>query len=115
MDNKAQVVGIFIFLLIVVAIVLGGFLLYSIELQHGTSKDVVYGYDKGMIWSHAYLKNDHTTAYCFNDESFIPLLDESQRDGKEVIITYSKYIGKGFFCTTDSKYENVVITGVKFP
>jgi phenolic acid decarboxylase len=86
----------------------------AITFQHGSSRDVVQGYDKGWIWFHAYLKNDHTTAYCFDNPDFIDILKESQETQREVIITYETYLFRGFFCMTSDKFDNVIITNVKF-
>jgi hypothetical protein len=114
-NNKAQaeVTVIILFLLLMVVLVVF-FLIKDISIQHGASKDIVQGYDKGLLWNHAYLKNDHFTAYCFDDESFIPLLEQSQKQNKEVIVTYEKYIGRGMLCSSADHYENVVITKVEF-
>lgn len=104
------IIGVVLFNLLIV----GGFLIFKdVSYQHGSSRDIVMGFDKGIYWHHAYLKNDHLTAYCFDDERFIPLLEQSQKEGREVIITYEKYIGRGNFCSAGD-YEKVVITNVEF-
>lgn len=95
-------------------LLVGILLLFGCTLQHGTSRDVVQGYDKGILWSHMYLKNDHSTCYCFNNQEFIKTFDESQLTQKEVIVTYEKYIVKGSLCNCDDKYEKVIVTNVKF-
>lgn len=98
--------------------VLIAFLLISnvsaIVFQHGSSRDVVQGYDKGWLWYHLYLKNDHTTAYCFDNPSFVSMLEQSQRTQREVIVTYETYLFRGFFCMTSEKYDNVVVTNVEW-
>lgn len=114
MNKKAQEGFVVVILIILMLLIFGVILLYGVSYQSGTSKDIVQGYDNGIMWHHAYLKNDHTTAYCFDDERFITILDESQRQNKEVIISYKKYVGRGFFCSTSEKFERVVVTDVQF-
>jgi hypothetical protein len=113
MVNKKGQTGWIIFFLLIIIAVVGIIALKNVSTQHGTSKDIVMGYDKGPIWGHAYLKNDHTTAYCFDNDKFIPLLEESQTQDKEVIITYEKYVGRGGLCMASNNYETVVITNVE--
>ena len=86
----------------------------ALTFQHGSSRDVVQGYDKGWIWYHAYLKNDHTTAYCFDNPDFADILEDSQKNQKEIIITYETYLFRGFFCMTSENYDNVIITKVEY-
>lgn len=113
MNKKAQVGWIMLGITFIILIVILFFLVKNISYQHGTSKDIVMGYDKGVFWYHAYLINDHQTAYCFDDEKFIPLLEQSQKNNQKVIITYEKYYGRGFLCTAADNYERVIITNVE--
>lgn len=83
-------------------------------LQSGTSRDIVQGYDEGIIWNHAYLKNDHSTAYCFDNPSFVDVFQQSQLFQKEVIVTYEKYLFRGALCSVSEKYEKVIVTDVVF-
>jgi hypothetical protein len=105
-----------VFLIIINLIVITLFMtnVSAIVFQHGTSRDLVMGYDKGWIWYHAYLKNDHTTAYCFDNPDFIKILDDSQKNQKEVIVTYETYLFRGFFCTVAYHYEKVIIINVEY-
>ena len=93
-------------------LLLGLFLLTGCTFQHGSSRDIVQGWDKGIIWYHAYLKNDHTTAYCFDNPDFIKIMDISQKTQKEIILTYETYILRGALCTTSDKFDNVIITNI---
>lgn len=114
MANKKGQAGWIFFVIIVLAIlIIGAIIFWNTSYQHGTSKDVVQGYDKGILWYHAYLKNDHNTAYCFDDERFIPLLEKSQRENTEVIVSYEKYVIRGSLCSTSENYENVIITKIE--
>jgi hypothetical protein len=83
-------------------------------LQHGSSRDVVQGWDKGILWYHMYLKNDHTTAYCFDNPEFIKIFDDAQKTQREVIVTYETYLVRGILCSVSDKYEKVIITDVKY-
>lgn len=89
------------------------FFISGCTFQHGSTRDVVQGYDKGLIWYHAYLKNDHGTAYCFDDVSFIPILEKSQKENVDVIVTYETYFARGFLCSAAEKYETVIITNIE--
>jgi hypothetical protein len=89
-------------------------LLSGCTFQHGTTRDIVQGWDRGIIWSHMYLKNDHNTAYCFDQDSFNVIFDEAQKTQKEVIVTYETYLVRGTFCLAAEGYEKVIVTGVKF-
>ena len=117
MDKKGQfdlfwfMVLVFCMLIIVVIICLS--LSSNYPYQHGTSRDIVQGYDAGPIWNHAYLKNDHNTAYCFDEERFLPILEKAEMEQKEVIITYEKYFLRGALCSTSDNYENVIIVNVE--
>lgn len=83
--------------------------------QHGTTRDIVQGYDSGILWNHMYLKNDHTTVYCFEkDTNFSEMFDESQRTQKEIIVTYETYLLKGSLCYHSEKFDGVVVKDVKF-
>ena len=101
-------------IVICLIVILALALLSGCTFQHGTTRDIVQGYDQGIIWKHMYLKNDHNTAYCFDDNSFSVIFDEAQKTQKEVIITYETYFFRGFFCSAAEGYEKVIVTGVKF-
>lgn len=81
--------------------------------QQGTSKDYVYGYDKGIIWHHLYLKDDHKTCYCFDNPEFIATLKLAQEMNEKVIVSYETYLIRGSLCTAAEGYENVIVTDVK--
>jgi len=103
-----------IIILILGILILSPIFVSALTFQHGSSRDITQGYDKGWIWYHAYLKNDHTTAYCFDNPDFVDILKESQETQREVIITYETYAFRGFFCMTSEKFDNVIITDIKF-
>lgn len=99
---------------LIVGLVLSLFLLSGCTFQHGTSRDIVQGFDKGILWYHAYLKNDHKTAYCFDNPYWTDILNVAQRSQKEVIVTYEIYALRGKLCMSGEGYESVVITNVEF-
>lgn len=86
----------------------------ALTFQHGSTRDVVQGYDKGWIWYHLYLKNDHATAYCFDNPLFASMFEELQRTQRDVIVTYETYLFRGFWCQVSDKYEKVIVTNVEF-
>lgn len=96
-------------------LILGMLLLFTgCTFQHGTSRDIVQGWDSGILWNHMYLKNDHNTCYCFDNPQFVQIFDESQKTQKEVIVTYETYLVRGGLCSASEKYETVIITDVEF-
>jgi hypothetical protein len=117
MNKKGQIGGIIFALIIIISVTILIMIFSqsgSMVFQHGTTRDLIQGYDKGIIWYHAYLKNDHNTAYCFDDKRFILILEQSQREQREVLVTYETYLLRGFFCSTTENYENVIIKNVEF-
>lgn len=117
--NKKGQEGIFIFMGIVFAIGIILALIFFVRYfntpyQHGTSRDIVQGFDSGPLWKHAYLKNDHFTVYCFDDDNLIPILEQAQKTQKEVIITYEKYAGRGGMCVAADNYETVIIKSIEW-
>lgn len=82
--------------------------------QHGTSKDYVMGYDRGIFWEHAYLVNDHNTCYCFDNQNFESILKDAQENNKKVIITYETYLFRGTLCSCSENYEEVVVINIQY-
>ena len=85
-------------------------LLSACTFQDGFSKDKVYAYDKGILWNHLYLVNDHTTAYCF-DDSLWNSVKEAYENNKTVNVHYQTYLIKGSLCSTGN-LENVIAIGI---
>ena len=90
------------------------FLISGCTFQRGTSRDVVQGWDKGIIWYHMYLKNDHTTSYCFDNPQFIEIFDESLKTQREIIVTYETYFFRGGLCSAGDKFDNVIVTDATY-
>jgi len=87
--------------------------LTSCTLEKGSSTDYVYGYDKGIVWGHAYLKDDHTTCYCFDDDDMSEQFEYAQSNNVKVKVNYERYITRGFLCNCGEKISTVIITKVE--
>ena len=93
----------------IIGVLMLGLLFIGCEYQKGNSNDTVYGYDKGLLWNHLYLTNDHTTCYCFDDQKVISILDSAIATGRKVEVNYGKYLLRGQLCSAPDKYETVVV------
>lgn len=80
-------------------------------IQEGTSTDTIYGYDKGPIWNHVYLKNDHTTTYCFED-NLQDDIEQAYKNNTVVTIHYNKYWFRGALCNPQPNTEPVVVESI---
>lgn len=113
MNNKGQL-GVFIILIIVVGIIIGGIFIAQHFLNSGVSTDYPYSIEKNKIWSKLWLKDDHTTVYCYDDDSFTPTLEDAKERGKKVNVYYQEYILRGFFCSSgNGKIGTSIITKVE--
>lgn len=93
-------------------LVLCGLLLVAgCTFQSGQSNDRIYGYDKGIIWNHLYLVNDHSTAYCF-DDGFVPSVQKALAENRSVVVHYEKYLVRGSLCSVPENMEAVVVTEI---
>lgn len=96
----------------IMTITLMGLFLVACTVQRGTSTDTIYGTDYGILWHHLYLKNDHSTVYCY-DDFYDQQIQEARKANATVTVTYEKNIlGKGTLCSAGEQYEPVVVTGV---
>jgi len=87
--------------------------LTSCTLESGSSTDYIYGYDKGIVWGHAYLKDDHTTCYCFNDDSIKEMFEYAQTNNVKLKVNYERYLIKGSLCSCGDKMSTVIVTKVE--
>ena len=92
-------------------LIIGMLLFSACTLQSGISTDRIYGYDKGIVWNHLYLTNDHTTTYCFEDYQLQQIKDAYELN-KTVKIEYERYVIKGFWCQAQQNQEAVVVTKI---
>lgn len=87
-------------------------MLAGCTFQSGSTRDYASGWDEGILWYHAYLKNDHSTAYCFDDSVMRETFEYAKRNGKEVVVEYETYLFRGALCSANKNYETVVVTKV---
>jgi len=100
--------------LLIVGLLCAVILMTGCTLQSGFTKDKLHGYDSGVLWNHVYLLNDHTTVYCFDDDRFIPILEQAKNNNNITIeVAYNKYLLRGALCSSGQEMESVVITNIK--
>lgn len=99
--------------LLIVGLLFSILLFTGCTLQSGYTKDKLHGYDTGVLWNHVYLLNDHTTVYCFDDNRFIPLLEQAKNGNVTIEVDYEKYALRGALCSSGQEMETVVITAIK--
>lgn len=111
MNNKGQIVlGVTIFL-IILAIIVAVYLITPLFFNDGTSTDYAYNVEKTKIgWYKLWLKDDHTTVYCFDDERFIEIIEKAKAEDKKINVKYQDYWFRGFFCNSGS--DNIGTTVV---
>src|SRR3990167_10917039 len=112
MDKKGNLLGgFFLFMLFVMIMLLVSF----IFLRDGSSIDYPYGYEKqkGFGWSILYLKDDHKTAYCFDNNNLKPIIDEAIRTNKKIEVFFKGYLFRGMFCSAGEKYDEVVVEDIR--
>lgn len=115
MNKKGQellgmtVGGILLFL-----IIFGLIALISIPfLNKGTSIDVAYGVEQNNLWTKLYLKDDHKTVYCIEDQDLIDLAKRASEEKLRVEVTYQEYVFKGSLCDFSEQYSGVVVKDIK--
>ena len=87
-------------------------LLILTSCSSGQSKDIIYSVDRGLIHNHLYLKDDHSSCYCFTDENLYNKLKIAQTENKKVIVEYEDdYFS---LCYCGDKFDEVKITNVIF-
>lgn len=94
-----------------ISLLLIGLFLVGCTTQMGSSRDVIYGYDQGPAWNHMYLKNDHTTTYCFDNR----LLDKVKAyyDNQTVVkISYAKGTFYTGVCMGQGNSEVVLVNDI---
>jgi len=113
-NKKAQFIGFVVIVLVAIGLF---FLIYWITplfFNSGTSTDYVYTVEKTKFWHKLYLKDDHTTVYCFDDERFLPILEQARTENKKVVVTYQDYFFRGFLCSSgNERIGTTVITNVE--
>lgn len=100
MKNKLLILFILLFLV-------------SCTFHSGQSIDTVYSVDKGPLWSHLYLKDDHSTCYCFDNTEWYDMLKEGQKNGTKFVVSYETYLLTGGLCYCGEKFDTVVVTKIE--
>lgn len=117
MNKKAQEGVIIVGVIVVLGILLigGFFYLVSLFLNSGSSTDYPYNVEKNAAgWTKLWLKDDHTTVYCFDDERFLPIIEQAKAENKKVTVYYQEYIFRGFFCSSGNEnIGTVVVTDIQ--
>jgi hypothetical protein len=107
----------FVVLIMIIAIL--GFLtlivaLFSIPfLSHGSSVDVAYGVEENSFWNKLYLKDDHKTVYCIDDNRLLQIAKNASLNKQKVEVTYQEYVFRGGLCNFDDKYSGVVVRNIE--
>ena len=112
MKNKKGLIGLVIFTLIFLFLLIW---VYSLFLNKGYSIDYPYNIEQQKIggWYKLWLKDDHTTVYCFDDERFISIIETAKESESKIKVEYQEYILRGFLCSSGSDNINaVVITNI---
>lgn len=115
MNKKAAVFGVFVIVMVVlmavVLIVYGVISLSHVKTQSGQSVDYVYSVETGQLsrWHKLWLTNDHTTVYCFENLSFVPVLQDAQDKNIKVKVFYDEYFFKGVTCSTENSNIGIVV------
>jgi len=111
--NKKGQMGV-ITIIIVILLIFIGFWIYSFFLNKGSSTDYPYNIEKSSFWNKLWLKDDHTTVYCFDDERFIPIIEQAQKENKKIKVSYQEYLFRGTLCSSGSEnIGTVVITNIE--
>jgi len=116
MINKKGLITEILFILIIGLLILGVAYGYFLITQNkGSSKDYAYTVEKTNFWYKLWLKDDHTTVYCFDDDKFLKIIEDAKARDKKVKVTYQDYFFRGFFCTSDigSDIGKTIITDIE--
>jgi uncharacterized protein (UPF0333 family) len=113
--NKKSQSGVIWFLICVVVIIAIMYIWFLIFHNHGTSTDYAYSVEKSNVgWNKLWLKDDHTTVYCFDQDNFLEIIKKAQNENKKVKVTYQDYFIRGFFCSSgNDKIGETIITNIE--
>jgi len=114
MNQKGQL-EIFLAIVILTGVILGVICIISIPfLNSGDSIDTAYGVEQNVWWSKLYLKDDHKTVYCIDNENLIPIAKQASQEKLKVKVTYQEYMFRGFLCNLfNDKYDAVVVKNIE--
>lgn len=114
-EIKIKAQSEFIILIIILFLLFAiPFLIGILFLNKGFSIDYPYNIEKSQFWNKLWLKDDHTTVYCFDNEDFISIIEKAQRENKKIKVSYQEYVFRGALCTSGSeRIGTVVVTDIK--
>ena len=116
-NKKSQglIVIILFWTTLVIIFILLGLWIIPMFFNIGNTTDYVYTVEHTKIgWYKLWLKDDHTTVYCFDDERFIDIIDTAKLDNKKVKVTYQDYWIRGFLCSSgNDKIGTTVVTNIE--
>jgi hypothetical protein len=116
MNKKSQVLVTALLCIIGLAlIILAIYFIAPLFFNSGTSTDYPYTVEHTKVgWYKLWLKDDHTTVYCFDNERFLPIIEQAKIENKKVAVTYQDYFFKGFWCSSGSeRIGKTVITNIE--
>lgn len=118
-NKKGQAFEFFIFLF-VIAIIIGILVLIFAGISYfflnkGTSVDYPYSVEHSSIgWDKLWLKDDHTTVYCFDNPSFKDVIEKARSENKKVKVYYQDYVFRGSLCLSgNDEIGTTVITDIE--
>ena len=114
-NKKAQGVLACIIIVIFILFIIGLIMWVStLFLNNGSSTDYPYNIEQSKFWNKLWLKDDHTTVYCFDDEKFLDIINKAKIENKKIKVSYQEYLFRGFLCSSGSdNIGEVVITDIE--
>ena len=115
MNKKAGIVEAIVVILIIILAVVAFYYGSLLFMNKGFSVDYPYNVENQKIggWHKLWLKDDHTTVYCFDNEQFLDTINMAKSLNKKVRVDYQEYFFRGFFCTSgNDKIGTVVINSI---
>lgn len=115
MNRKAEgelIVGLIV-LIILAAFIFASYFLSQFILNTGSSVDVAYGVEQNAFWTKLYLKDDHKTVYCIDDDTLRQIAQNAAQQKLKVKVYYQEYFIKGGFCNFDKDYSTVVVKNIE--
>lgn len=90
-------------------------LVIPLFFNNGTSTDYAYSIENTKVgWFKLWLKDDHSSVYCFDNNNFLPIIKEAQEKNKKVAVSYQDYWFRGFLCSSgNEKIGSTVVTDIK--
>jgi hypothetical protein len=115
MKNKKGLTGLIYGISLTALIILLIYFTAPLFFNSGTSTDYTYTVERTKVgWYKLWLKDDHTTVYCFDDERMLDIINEAKEQNLKVEVTYQDYWFRGSLCGSGSEaIETSVVTAIK--